>query len=60
MGWLTEAYLMFRQRIFNERGQVASWVNIYAGDTNIRQAQGLDTPVTDATEIVVLPAVAGG
>lgn len=41
-------------------GQLASFVNVFVDEEDIRYLGGLDTPVDERTEITVLPAVAGG
>lgn len=43
-----------------ETGEVRSFVNIFVGREHIRYLQGLDTPVSPGTTIVILPSVAGG
>jgi len=39
---------------------VRRFVNIFVGEEDIRFLQQLDTPVTDATEVSIVPAIAGG
>jgi molybdopterin converting factor small subunit len=36
------------------------FVNVYVNDEDVRFLGGLDAPVSDGDEVVVLPAVAGG
>ena len=36
------------------------FVNVYVNDEDVRFIGGLDAPVSDGDEVVVLPAVAGG
>ena len=40
--------------------QVRRFVNIFQNDEDIRFLQGIDTPVKDADEISIIPAIAGG
>jgi molybdopterin synthase sulfur carrier subunit len=49
----------FEKRIF-ENGEIRRFVNVYVNGEDIRHLSGLDTPVTDADEISLLPAVSGG
>lgn len=49
-----------RDRVLNERGEVRPHVNIFIDGQNIRQAGGIDAPVRDAAEIIIVPAVSGG
>src|SRR5919197_6762194 len=50
----------FQERLYDERGEVRRFVNIYVAGEDIRFLQGLDTPVRDGEEISIVPAVAGG
>ncbi|MDX1577842.1 MAG: MoaD/ThiS family protein [Gemmatimonadota bacterium] len=47
-------------RIVTERGSVRPHVNLFVGDEEIRHTGGLETPLGDRSEIVVLPSVSGG
>ncbi|MFI5697957.1 MoaD/ThiS family protein [Kribbella sp. NPDC051586] len=49
-----------RRRLTDEQGGVRRHVNIYLRDDNIRDLEGLDTPLTDGDELLILPSVAGG
>jgi molybdopterin converting factor small subunit len=48
------------RRIRDESGALRRYVNVYVDGADCRGAGGLDTPVTAAAEIQVLPSVAGG
>lgn len=48
------------RRVRDEQGRLRPHVNIFVGETNIRDAEHLATPVHDGTEVVILPAVSGG
>ena len=43
-----------------DNGELRRFVNVYVNDEDVRFTGGLDTPVGDGDEVVVLPAVAGG
>ncbi|MCS7049146.1 MAG: MoaD/ThiS family protein [Verrucomicrobiae bacterium] len=49
-----------RDRLYDERGELRRFVNIYLNDQDIRFAQGKDTPVKDGDELAIIPAIAGG
>jgi sulfur-carrier protein len=59
LDWLTTDYPQFGVRLFSH-GRLASWVNIYVGEDDIRTLQGLDTPIESPTTLTVIQAVAGG
>lgn len=50
----------FRERILDESGRLRSYVNVYIGDDDARTHGGLDAPVPDRSEVMVIPAMAGG
>ena len=43
-----------------EDGDLASYVNVYVGGEDIRTRDGVDTPVRDGEQLILLPAMAGG
>lgn len=49
-----------RDRIVTELGEVRPHVNIYVDGESIRYSGGLETPVRDGVEILIIPAVSGG
>ena len=49
-----------RERIFDDKGQIRRFVNIFANEEDIRFLQNLDTPVKDGDEVSIVPAIAGG
>ena len=57
---LEAAHPGMRERLLDEKGNLRRFVNIFAGADDIRYLQKLDTPITDATEVSIVPAIAGG
>jgi MoaD family protein len=49
-----------RDRVLTERGQVRMHVNVFVGSENIRYTGGLDTALSDGSEVSIVPAVSGG
>ena len=49
-----------RDRVVTERGEVREYINIFVGDENIRDLEGLGTSVSEGCEIMIVPSVAGG
>jgi MoaD family protein len=47
-------------QVIDENGALHKFVNVYVNDDDVRYLSALDTPVKDADEISILPAVAGG
>lgn len=48
------------RRVRDERGQVRRYVNVFIGDEECRTLSGVDSSISDGTEISILPSVAGG
>ena len=48
------------RRIRDERGALRQHVNVFVGDTNARDAGGLEMPIPPGVEVQVIPAVSGG
>jgi sulfur-carrier protein len=51
---------VLRRRLTDEQGAVRRHVNVYLGNDNIRDLDGLGTTLRDGDELLVLPSVAGG
>lgn len=49
-----------KARICDDSGAVRKFINVFAGEEDIRFLQGLDTPVAETAEISIVPAIAGG
>ena len=50
----------FRGRVLDEAGRLRSYVNVYIGEDDARSKGGMDAPVPDGSEVMVIPAMAGG
>src|SRR2546428_4758333 len=57
---LERTYPGIRQQLCDETGEVRSFINVFVNGTEIRQLEGLLTPVQDADEVSIIPAMAGG
>jgi len=50
----------FKGRLLDDGGEPRQFVNLFLNDEDVRLGQGLDSPLADADEIAIVPAVAGG
>ena len=57
---LEKNYPGIKDRICDDKGAVRRFVNIFVKDEDIRFLKNLDTPVSDADEVSIVPAIAGG
>jgi molybdopterin converting factor small subunit len=48
-----------KERIF-EGDELRRFVNVYLNNEDIRYLEDLDTPVSQADEVSIIPAIAGG
>ncbi len=60
MRHLVERYPELNKHLFNEKGELRHFVNVYKGAEDTRSLQGMATPVGDNDEISIVPSIAGG
>jgi molybdopterin converting factor small subunit len=57
---LTTQYPHLRQHLFTDEGQLRSFVNVYLNDEDVRYLKYVDTPLSAADRLAIVPSVAGG
>jgi molybdopterin synthase sulfur carrier subunit len=57
---LDAQYPGFRERLFDEGGELKRFINIYVNDEEIRTLAGKVTAVKEGDRITIVPAMAGG
>jgi sulfur-carrier protein len=57
---LGQAHPGVGQRVLDDRGVLRRHVNVFVNGESIRYLHGVETPVADADEVWILPAVSGG
>ena len=57
---LTTQYPTIKPHLFNDGGELRPFVNLFVGENNIKDMQGVDTPVKDGDKIMLIPSIAGG
>ena len=57
---LANAYPALKAHLFTDNGQLRDFINLFVGGANINSLQGLNTPVADGGELMIVPAIAGG
>ena len=48
------------EHLYDKDGNLRKFMRIYIGDTDIKSLENTDTPLTDDSEINIIPAIAGG
>ena len=54
------AHEALRPHLFDAQGRVRSFVNVFVGDEDVRHGGGLDTPLAEGAEVLIVPSIAGG
>jgi molybdopterin converting factor small subunit len=49
-----------RPHLTNTRGELRPFVNLFIGENNIRDLQGLKTPLGNDDQLILIPSIAGG
>jgi MoaD family protein len=57
---LAAKYSDIRKHIYKDENSLRDFINVYIGDTNIKEIEGLKTPVKDGDSVMLVPAIAGG
>ena len=57
---LVAQYPNLKQHLYNNKGELRPFVNLFIGENNIRDLQGLNTPLKDEDTILLIPSIAGG
>ncbi|MBI2876590.1 MAG: MoaD/ThiS family protein [Candidatus Tectomicrobia bacterium] len=57
---LERQYPGIRDRLYDDKGTLRRFINIYLNDEDIRFLNGEETAVKDGDEVSVIPAIAGG
>jgi molybdopterin synthase sulfur carrier subunit len=47
-------------RIVDAEGRLRGYVNLYVNGEDVRHGAGMETPVTESDEVLILPAISGG
>jgi adenylyltransferase/sulfurtransferase len=57
---LTTRFPTIKPHLFNEGGDLRPFVNLFVGENNIKDLQGVNTPIRDDEKIMLIPSIAGG
>ena len=60
MQQLVEKYPTLKPHLYNGDGQLRPFVNLFVGENNISDLQGLDTPLENNTRVILIPSIASG
>jgi len=57
---LAAKYPDIRKHLYKDDDTLRDFINVFIGDTNIKELGGLATPVKDGDSVMLVPAIAGG
>jgi molybdopterin converting factor small subunit len=57
---LADRHPEVKRHIYEDDGGLRSFINIYLGEDNVKTLRGLETPLQDGAELMLVPAIAGG
>lgn len=57
---LVERFPSLRPHLYNGAGQLRPFVNLFVGEDNIKDLQGLETPLAENDKVILIPSIAGG
>jgi sulfur-carrier protein adenylyltransferase/sulfurtransferase len=57
---LLTSYPAIETHLYNSQGDLRPFVNLFVGEVNIRDLQGLDTPLEEDDRLLLIPSIAGG
>ena len=60
MEQLVQEYPSLRPHLYNGDGQLRPFVNLFVGENNVRDLQGLATPLDPQARVLLVPSIAGG
>jgi len=57
---LVEQFPALEQHLYNGDGEMRAFVNLFLGEDNTRDLQGLETPLSEGDTLRLIPSIAGG
>jgi sulfur-carrier protein len=57
---LVARYPALRPHLFNGNGQLRPFVNLFRNQDNIKDLQGMETPLQAGDRLMLIPSIAGG
>ena len=57
---LTVTYPALKPHLYKDDGELRAFVNLFKGDENIKDLEGLQTPIGENDKLMIIPSIAGG
>jgi len=55
-----EQYPLLKKHLLSDDQQLRPFVNVFLGDENIKELQGIETPLKEDDILLIIPSIAGG
>jgi len=55
-----EQYPLLKKHLLSDDQQLRPFVNVFLGDENIKELQGIETPLKEDDTLMIIPSIAGG
>ncbi len=60
MQHLVRQYPTLQPHLYNGEGRLRPFVNLFVGENNVNDLQGLQTPLDENARLLLIPSIAGG
>ena len=60
MAQLVDLYPSLKPHLYNGDGRLRPFVNLFVGENNVKDLQGLETPLDENERVLLIPSIAGG
>jgi len=57
---LLHQFPLLRSHLVNKSGELRPFINLFLNQENIKNLQGLDTPLSAEDQLLLLPSISGG
>jgi molybdopterin converting factor small subunit len=57
---LVDQYPTLKPHLFTGEGQLRPFVNLFLGENNVKDLQGMQTPIAADARVLLIPSIAGG
>ena len=57
---LVEQYPTLKPHLYSGEGQLRPFVNLFLGENNVKDLQGMQTPLDENARLLLVPSIAGG
>ncbi len=57
---VVERHPELKKHLFNDEGKLRPFVNVFLGEENVNQLEGLGTPLEDGDTLLIILSIAGG